>query len=70
MSERIKTNFVHKLGTIVICTGIGDKYFGAYIEKKNGSLKRFCPIEESEYPGVIERRLHEYKGKALMVAGD
>lgn len=61
----VKTSYVHKDGPIVISQGIGDKLWGVFVEKPNGSLKRFCWIEMQGSPLMALRALQTYKGKAI-----
>ena len=60
-----KTKYVHKDGPIVISQGIGHSQWGAFIQKANGSLKRFKPIEMCTHPTMVKMQLENYEGKAL-----
>ncbi|HIJ67724.1 MAG TPA: hypothetical protein HPP51_05510 [Planctomycetes bacterium] len=65
MKKIYETLYHHKLGPVVICTGISDNTWDAYIKKANGSLKRFTPIKPSYDFRNIVVQLLDYKGKAL-----
>ncbi|MCE5184548.1 MAG: hypothetical protein LLF76_00285 [Planctomycetaceae bacterium] len=65
MSKAIETNFLHRIGPVVICTGIGDTMYGAYAVKPNGSLKRLQQIEQDKNWTMVSARLDMYKGKTI-----
>lgn len=65
MTKDIKTNFMHRIGPVVISTGIGDTMYGAYAVKPNGSLKRLTFIEQSVIAREVGLFLLAYKGKAI-----
>jgi hypothetical protein len=65
MNSRIETGYMHKLGPVVISTGIGEHVFYPFAVKKTGSLKRILPAIKGSYnPGEILGELHIYVGNA------
>jgi hypothetical protein len=62
-----KTDYVHKDGPVMINQGIGrgSGPWGAFIQKPNGSLKRFKSIEMCPDPTMVKLLLDSYKGKTI-----
>jgi len=63
--ELIMTAFRHRLGPVVISTGIGDSVYGAYAVKHNGSLKRLVAFRQSRSPEVVLKSLEETRSKTV-----
>lgn len=64
-SIKIETGYMHALGPVVICTGIGGPLYGAYARKPNGSLKRIIPIRQYHDPADVLAELDAYQGTAV-----
>ena len=62
----IPTEYRHANGPVVICRGIGDSLYGAFIQKLNGSLKRFVIIPMAEEAADVMKSLDNYRGSAIM----
>jgi len=61
----IETEYEYRLGPVVISQGIGDKLYGAFIVKPNGSLRRFVPIEMHPRADVVKFFLKNYRGRSI-----
>lgn len=70
MSKIIETNYMHRIGRVVICTGICETLYGAYAVKPNGSLKRLVQIKQNQDWTMVSARLDMYKGKTIWRKND
>jgi hypothetical protein len=61
----ITTDFRHRLGPVVISTGIGKTLYGAYAVKPNGSLKRLTGFRESRNPEIVLKSLQETQSTTI-----
>ena len=56
-----ETGLTHKIGKVVIATGIGGELYFVFAEKPNGSFKRISPsIGGEKSPETVIEQLREY----------